>query len=363
MNPISEPTKRPFGYLRAGHNPTSDGQHLVSTSPVSVPPRNGHQKSGARKGKSVNPARKDKIVNPARKGRVMNPPAPHDNLLRPGSIHKDTPLHLGPKSLSKDIDALVERVRAVAMAENRPSTPGNHIDWAGEDDDSLPDLNDWGITSLSTTDSKTPVISPIIMSDPHQPIPSAADAAANSQDGTPSIHVAPSPSPQPTENSTKASRLTGQDSPSDEAQNSNTSASYDLPGSKGLARSIHAPPAARDQQCLTASVHASQTLVDASSSPAQLNVPRHGRGHDRPHTHTVGRPFSPNSNDGLKNRSTRNGRFHGSPKQHMPNHSSPPAATTHRSSQSRPILTGDAISRLARVVGNTTTKATPITSD
>lgn len=45
--------------------------------------------------------------------------------------------------LKSDLDALVERFRAVAM--DRPHTPGSHIDWA-DDDDSLPDLNDWGYT-------------------------------------------------------------------------------------------------------------------------------------------------------------------------------------------------------------------------
>ncbi|KAI6035230.1 hypothetical protein F5J12DRAFT_778731 [Pisolithus orientalis] len=48
-----------------------------------------------------------------------------------------------------DIEALVERVRAVAMAENRPTTPGSHIDWAGDEDDSLPDLDDWGVTTTA----------------------------------------------------------------------------------------------------------------------------------------------------------------------------------------------------------------------
>ncbi|EEB94644.1 hypothetical protein MPER_06508, partial [Moniliophthora perniciosa FA553] len=57
---------------------------------------------------------------------------------------RDTPPHL-MSSNSVNIDALVERVRAVAM--DRPLTPGSgsHLDWAGDDDDSLPDLDDWGV--------------------------------------------------------------------------------------------------------------------------------------------------------------------------------------------------------------------------
>ena len=63
--------------------------------------------------------------------------------------------------IKSNIDALVERVRANAMANHRPGTPGSHIDWAGDDDNSLPDLNDWGIKSLAPTGHA--MISPIIV--------------------------------------------------------------------------------------------------------------------------------------------------------------------------------------------------------
>ena len=49
--------------------------------------------------------------------------------------------------------------------DNRPSTPGSHIDWAGDDDDGLPDLNDWGVNTATfgiTNKSENP-ISPIIV--------------------------------------------------------------------------------------------------------------------------------------------------------------------------------------------------------
>ncbi|KAH6915155.1 hypothetical protein BKA70DRAFT_1511348, partial [Coprinopsis sp. MPI-PUGE-AT-0042] len=88
-------------------------------------------------------------------------------------IH-DTPPHLvSPEEPARDIknnlDALVERVRSVAI--DRPITPStSHIDWAGDDDDSLPDLDDWGITTTNTTSSSTQpsitaqAMSPIIVS-------------------------------------------------------------------------------------------------------------------------------------------------------------------------------------------------------
>ncbi|KAI0248704.1 hypothetical protein BJV78DRAFT_775671 [Lactifluus subvellereus] len=54
-----------------------------------------------------------------------------------------------PSKAKTNIDSLVEHVRALAMDHNRPSTPGSHIDWAGDEDDSLPDLDDWGVAPSS----------------------------------------------------------------------------------------------------------------------------------------------------------------------------------------------------------------------
>ncbi|KAL0949594.1 hypothetical protein HGRIS_009642 [Hohenbuehelia grisea] len=82
---------------------------------------------------------------------------------------KDAPPHINSSEVKVDITALVERVRASAMAENRPSTPGSHIDWAGDDDDSLPDLNDWGVTTSSGI-KKVEEISPIFV-DGLKPLP------------------------------------------------------------------------------------------------------------------------------------------------------------------------------------------------
>ncbi len=77
---------------------------------------------------------------------------------------KDAPPHLKVRSdMRHNIDALVERVRAVAMENNRPTTPGSHIDWAGDDDDSLPDLDDWGVNTSAFASSASETISPIIV--------------------------------------------------------------------------------------------------------------------------------------------------------------------------------------------------------
>lgn len=50
--------------------------------------------------------------------------------------------------LRKEITDLVHHVRNMAI-DGQPTT---HIDWAGEDDDSLPDLDDWGISSKLASD-------------------------------------------------------------------------------------------------------------------------------------------------------------------------------------------------------------------
>ncbi|PIL37236.1 hypothetical protein GSI_00929 [Ganoderma sinense ZZ0214-1] len=63
---------------------------------------------------------------------------------------------------------------------DRPNTPGSHIDWAGEDDDSLPDLDDWGVKSVTdkSTSSGLPersekpdLLSPML-ADALKPLPS-----------------------------------------------------------------------------------------------------------------------------------------------------------------------------------------------
>ena len=125
-----------------------------------------------------------------------NPPTLNDSPLRskkPPSLEsrteplKDLPPHLnGRFDARNDIDALVERVRAVAM-DNRPSTPKNHIDWAVDDDDTLPDLDDWGVTTSALTTTQLEVISPIIVDG----LRSLPEFAANSTIPSPLKQVEP----------------------------------------------------------------------------------------------------------------------------------------------------------------------------
>ncbi len=105
-----------------------------------------------------------------------------------------------PKSARADIDAFVERARASVIngSEGRPSTPGSHIDWAGDDeDDGLPDLDDWGVTSVKDASQEVEMISPIIVDGLKltplpdlQPIPhTEGELSATS---SPKLHVHPS---------------------------------------------------------------------------------------------------------------------------------------------------------------------------
>lgn len=131
----------------------------TTSSPVSARPGNRRRRS--QNGKPNVPPK-------------INVPTPDDNLLRPNKPRlpqvphsapiKDTPPHLSPSvGMRNNIDALVERVRAVAMADNRPLTPGSHIDWAGDDDDSLPDLDDWGVSAAALRKKEAEVMSPILV--------------------------------------------------------------------------------------------------------------------------------------------------------------------------------------------------------
>ena len=77
---------------------------------------------------------------------------------------------------------------------DRPNTPGSHIDWAGEDDDSLPDLDDWGVKSVtdkstsSVSADQPDLISPILV-DALKPLP-------NIEAGSPLVVSSAAPPPE-----------------------------------------------------------------------------------------------------------------------------------------------------------------------
>lgn len=298
---------------------------------------------------------------------------------------KDVPPHLAPPlkvfDIKHDIDALVERVRAVAM--DRPHTPGSHFDWAGDEDDSLPDLDDWGVPSTSNTASslaeppqETPppvsVISPILQN-ALKPLPSLMDVNiptpsirlhevhdekrepdTNAGDETPrksadpATHTPTSAShePKPSEQAPAATQQT----PKLEAAAKPKNPANGTPPANGV--SSNAPVAGRppstdpldfpDHSGLESSMHA---LPTSPSAPSHLG-PRPPRGFKPTHgrAHTVGRFKDNNHSD--PDRPRKADAF-----SHGRNHSTPPTGTAHRPPASRPVITVDAISRLARTLG------------
>lgn len=415
----------------------------------------------------------------------INVPAHDDNLLRTHRYRggpvphtapiKDTPPHLsppGPFDMRNNIDALVERVRAVAMADNRPSTPGSHIDWAGDDDDSLPDLDDWGVSTTTSTAGKVEVISPLglpgltplpdvdlelhtspslsKLSDiPLEATPNdtlAAKVSINaSQQGRPSnrnvappsssksrlIHVTTLLSTIPLkDNSSEAPAMTTQQNLVSAPASAKVTLQHALPqkpavttdvstilpnsrqdpsatsmqkhsistpklatekvapqpseavptvkietsaDEQTLAESAPLVPATKNDKedpfasllardGLVASIHAPTPgeVSETMSAPSNMSsYPTTITSENRTHTraHTVGRPF-PRPDNGRPSRSginaSRGGLTTGGG-YHSRTHSSPPAGLhNHRSPAHRPVITGDAISRLARTIGNTT---------
>lgn len=346
---------------------------------------------------------------------------------------KDIPPHLAAAheaEIRHDIEALVERVRAVAMAENRPSTPGSHIDWAGEEDDSLPDLDDWGVTTTRTNtsaDERRDEISPIL-ADALKPLPEPQTEGDNAEDEDEEHHMKTlndgvdgeitkdSSDSSPLSNTPDTSITTttdAHDSPAvvvtretiahaDESSphqsqppkpvaardslcassaHSNLISKSALivggeesPTTKraGLSQSIHAPSlteaeapertlsSSSSDHGLAGSIHAPKGLPESHSapsllspgapSPARTYSPSHGR------SKTEGRPALPHPRTAAINqRAIRSGTSSplGPPVHtHVRNHSTPPGGVGQRAPHSvRPVITGDALSRLARTIG------------
>ncbi|KAJ8515984.1 hypothetical protein ONZ45_g6653 [Pleurotus djamor] len=406
-----------------------------------------------------------------------------ESQLRPGSkgripVMKDVPPHLRQSQTVKtDIDALVERVRASAMADNRPSTPGtaSHIDWAGEDDDTLPDLDDWGVTTVPARSDKHNEISPIFV-DGLRPLPEpmafpiepqetphfvppeiplqtpqeVPEVKPVSKDHSPifsKASIEPEPSPTPAEpavaipssrkkitpNQVKelargASKKTtrhplppkpiaivdpplssskqppsatpmrkfAKTSPQSKAtktfdtvtvQPPTPQSELDQPIVKlpeqGLEQSMHAPSPngssdtkieqspetgsdstkvgdeslpnlnenpSKSDVSLSASIHApkpGESLSAPGSATFDSFKPTHMR------AHTTGRPLN-NTSHRFPRSAATSPRSSFTP-HHARNHSTPPPGSAHRMHASRPVITGDAISRLARTIGTSMT--------
>ncbi|KAG2058881.1 hypothetical protein BDR06DRAFT_994268 [Suillus hirtellus] len=423
---------------------TSRGVPVVTVAPVSPAPDSVHNVPSTPSRHNASRRRRTNTNQPAKPSvnGATKPSIPSSTSLRPqkpraasstsSSIapHKEIPLHpaaVHEAEIRHDIDALVERVRAVAMAENRPSTPGSHIDWAGEEDDSLPDLDDWGVTTTrnnTSADEISDKISPIL-TDALKPLPEPQTEEDDAEDEEEEHNMEPlgndidggitkdSSDSSPLSNTPDTivtatadahdspvtvvapEAITYTDKPSlhpskpvvakdslyASSAHSNLISKSTLivdgeesPAIKegGLSQSIHAPSIAETEVLektlsssssdhgLAGSIHAPKGLPDSHSapsllspgtpSPARTYSPSHGR------SKTEGRPAFPHPRTAAINqRAIRSGTS--SPlgplvHAHVRNHSTPPGGAGQRTPHStRPVITGDALSRLARTIG------------
>ncbi|KAF9224291.1 hypothetical protein BS17DRAFT_702732 [Gyrodon lividus] len=363
-------------------------------------------------------------------------------------MRKDIPPHLAAAhdaEIRHDIDALVERVRAVAMAENRPTTPGSHIDWAGDEDDSLPDLDDWGVTTTrmnaSNKGEQSQQISPIL-ADTLKPLPepqSEVDHEEGQEMVTYDAHPdgeysqeAQGPSPPPSSSPAKEEIVTPPSAENASEQSaaapavaelSSASAQFDgqpplhhplLPKpiaatgnlrargqsicrsanspkkpsllvaeDEGSSESIHAPSAeelaamervlstSSSERGLAASIHARSSLPESQSAPSLLPSSASDTSRTHSRSQTEGRPglHQPHTAPHRFSRSGASSPLGKHVYSHARNHSTPPVggAVVRLPQAARPVITGDAISRLARTIGGLgpapRTQTIPVTKD
>jgi hypothetical protein len=164
--PPPKPNPGPKPGIR--HSATIPEDPASVSSQTSARPPNKQRRSQQRRLSTTSSNAPNKLLNVQTSNRKAStgPPSPNPA--------KDPPPHLTPATsttpvadLKSDIDALVERVRSTAM--DRPHTPGRHIDWADEDD-SLPDLNGWGVTTSALQEAPTATIPPILEDAPLQSV-------------------------------------------------------------------------------------------------------------------------------------------------------------------------------------------------
>lgn len=342
----------------------------------------------------------------------------NNSTLSPSLPRKDVPPHLATAheaEVRHDIEALVERVRAVAMAENRPTTPGSHIDWAGDEDDSLPDLDDWGVTTthIMVNGERDEGISPILGDTLKQlPEPHSDAEHHNEQEGqecdaqsdgcpqepprsplsaslpadaskTPSSRFSPDVCPADVTSATDYTKENSPDSrvdPPPEPSELTTEGHFVLTD-EGLSGSMHAPStnlthveqqlrSPSSERGLFGSIHAPANLPETRSIPnaptraASVKNNSFNRSHGRPRAE---------SRSGQASRSSRSGASSPLGRHvytHSRNHSTPPTGGSNQKAHhaSRPVITGDAISRLARTIGGSLGPASrsqgiPVTKD
>lgn len=289
------------------------------------------------------------------------------------------------------------------MENNRPTTPGSHIDWAGDDDDSLPDLDDWGVTTSTSTGTKETIMSPLIVeglktlpepiakvmtpqpgdialpngnnlaandsvvrgstpspseqkktplhpSLPPKPVAAMEAALLNARGATPMRGSIPPKSPLKTEVALESSPVQETIITAPVIALDRVEENAELvkrPAREGLAASIHAPTVLSD------SLSAPSDLTNFASPPTgppRAFTPTHGRAH----TVGVNRPSSRHPDDrSPKSAMTSPRAGYGNGGYHSRTHSTPPTGSPGRRAPhaTRPILTGAALSAIAKTIG------------
>ncbi|KZP24573.1 hypothetical protein FIBSPDRAFT_416298 [Athelia psychrophila] len=245
---------------------------VEATPPSATRPKNPPRQRPTQSKVAANPVRQSLSIDAAMSQSSLRPQKARTGPPTP-TIVKDVPPHLSSASaapevttfdMKHDIDALVEHMRSAAMSDSlRPTTPGSHIDWAGDDDDSLPDLNDWGVT---TSYSKAAVeMSPILV-DNLKPLPEAVtriktEAAADSIAATPTEQ---NPSLQPT--SVPAP-------PAVSPQSAKVTLHPSLPAKPALPKFAEKPKAKVVQVPARVTVTLAQSAAQADKPAAQVEPP------------------------------------------------------------------------------------------
>ena len=396
----------------------SNPQAPTQIRPPSVPPvlicpvepttksHNRRNRSNASKNAASQPS--SGIDSRTRKHRPpeLLPPLPSTHLAPMNVVN--TPSSPNSSSdVKANIDALVERVRASAMANHRPGTPGSHIDWA-DDDDSLPDLNDWGIQSPAPPTSQA-MISPILV-DGLTPLPESAslpqsqknpgepidvteridipkdqnmadvadnshqpamDRGFNSATEPPETHATralptqallhlslpPKPMQHQERHPPRPRSYTNNkriNPPMNNAvlpNNAPVSAAPKIP----TINQVQNQETRKEELGLSASIHAPvEQEANRSNDPSGINSTHHStldksRAREITHSraHTVGQP--PSVNRRVHSTTVSNGTLHAR------SQSSPTSAKNNGRSSHRPVLTGDAMAKLAKTIGGTTT--------
>jgi hypothetical protein len=288
-------------------------------------------------------------------------------------------------TIRTDIDALVEHVRAIATHQ-RPITPGSHIDWAGDEDDTLPNLDDWGIDTRTNSKEPSEGMSPLSvggLTSLPEPITQSATPSLETGTETAPINNHVAKPTVPSERTDTFPRRRDGKNITDSQQSYITPADQQVeqPSVEPVSEASHisttdasvqpelsiAVTDVISEQGLTASIHAPKpssesSPTDAYPRPITSAPPRSRPTHAR--NQTVGRIYPHSAPGHGYSHSDPSHRGHVATRSHHHARTqSTPVTTSHRASHARPVITGEAISRLARTIIGSSKQASRVAAN